>query len=44
MASTAMHSLSLWMVAFTGPNSATWGQISAMKRPSEVPPVVDSSG
>ena len=44
MASIAMHSLSLWMVAFTGPNSTTCGQISAMKRPSDVPPVVDSSG
>src|SRR5205814_3430167 len=32
----------LWIVAFTGPNSTTCGQIFAMKRPSEVPPVVDS--
>ena len=27
-----------------GPNSTTCGQMLAMKRPSEVPPVVDSSG
>ncbi len=32
------------MLALRGPNSTTCGQISAMKRPSEVPPVVDSSG
>ena len=32
------------MLALTGPNSITCGQIFAMKRPSEVPPVVDSVG
>jgi hypothetical protein len=39
-----MCSFSLWMLALTGPNSTTSGQISAMKRASEVPPVVESSG
>ena len=39
----SMCSLILWMLALTGPNSITSGQISTMKRPSEVPPVVDSS-
>ncbi len=34
-------SSTLWMLALTGPNSITCGQM-AMKRPSEVPPVVDS--
>jgi hypothetical protein len=33
----------LWMVALTGPNSITCGQMREMKRPSLVPPVVDSS-
>ena len=32
------------MVALIGPNSTTCGQMRAMKRPSEVPPLVDSSG
>ena len=31
------------MLALIGPNSITCGQIFAMKRPSEVPPVVESS-
>ena len=31
------------MLALTGPNSTTWSQILEMKRPSDVPPVVDSS-
>ena len=31
------------MVAFSGPSSITCGQMSAMKRPSEVPPLVESS-
>ncbi len=41
---TAIRSLIWWIVAFGGPNSITCGQKVAMKRPSEVPPVVDSSG
>ena len=40
---TAMRSSTLWMLALVGPNSTSCGQMSAMKRPSEVPPVVDSS-
>ena len=32
------------MLALIGPNSTTCGQMRAMKRPSEVPPVVDSTG
>ena len=32
------------MVALTGPNSTICGQISAIKRPSEVPPEVDNCG
>ena len=40
---TSTHSSILWMLALTGPNSITCGQIFAMKRPSEVPPVVESS-
>ena len=32
------------MVAFTGPSSTTSSQMSAMKRPSDVPPVQESSG
>jgi len=43
MSATRTCSSILWMLAFTGPNSTTWGHIWAMKRPSEVPPVVDSS-
>ena len=42
-AAASTHSSILWMVALTGPISMTWGQICAMKRPSEVPPVVDNS-
>ena len=38
-----MCSFSLWMLALTGPSSMTSGQISMMKRASEVPPVVESS-
>ncbi len=38
--STVMHSSILWLVALTGPISSICLQISAMKRPSEVPPVV----
>src|SRR5258706_654092 len=40
----AMRSFSLWMVALTGPSSTTSGQISQMKRPSEVPPLHEISG
>ena len=38
-----MFSSILWMLALTGPNSTTCSQIFEMKRPSEVPPVVESS-
>jgi len=40
---SVMCSFSLWMLAFTGPISITSGQMSMMKRASEVPPVVASS-
>ncbi len=40
---SSIRSLTLWIVALHGPNSMTCGQILAMKRPSDVPPVVDSS-
>ncbi len=40
---TSTRSSILWIVAFSGPNSTTCGQIFEMKRPSEVPPVVESS-
>ena len=43
MSLNATFSLTLWMLALGGPNSMTWGQIWAMKRPSLVPPVVESS-
>ena len=39
-----MCSSILWMLALGGPNSITWGQMRAMKRPSEVPPVVVADG
>ena len=42
-AAMSTHSSILWLVALTGPISSNWSQISVMKRPSEVPPVVDSS-
>jgi hypothetical protein len=32
------------MVALMGPSSSTWAPVGAMKRPSEVPPVVDRVG
>ena len=38
-----MCSSILWMLALSGPNSTTCSQMRAMKRPSDVPPVVDSS-
>ncbi len=31
------------MVALTGPSSSTWAPVGAIKRPSEVPPEVESS-
>lgn len=40
---TSICSSILWMLPFGGPNSITCGQMRAMKRPSDVPPVVDSS-
>ena len=40
--SASVHSSILWIVALTGPNSTTCGQILPMKRPSDVPPVVES--
>ena len=43
MSATTMCSSILWMLALGGPSSITWGQIWAMKRPSLVPPVVESS-
>ena len=39
-----MCSSILWMLALIGPNSTTCGQTRAMKRPSDVPPVVDNVG
>ena len=39
-----MRSSILWIVALTGPNSMTCGHQVEMKRPSDVPPVVESSG
>ncbi len=44
MSATSTCSSILWMLALSGPNSTTCGQIFAMKRPSQVPPVVDSTG
>ena len=43
MSATRTCSSILWMLALTGPNSITCGQMREMKRPSLVPPVVDSS-
>ena len=43
MSATTTCSSILWMLALGGPSSITCGQICAMKRPSLVPPVVDSS-
>ena len=42
--SSATRSFTLWIEALTGPSSTTSPQISAMKRPSEVPPVQEISG
>src|SRR5688572_25889365 len=41
---TAMCSSILWIDAFGGPNSITCEQNVEMKRPSDVPPVVEMSG
>jgi hypothetical protein len=38
------RSFNLWIVALTGPNSTSSSQMSAMNRPSDVPPVQESSG
>ncbi len=38
------HSFTLWMVALTGPSSITSAPVGAIKRPSEVPPVVSRAG
>ena len=38
------RSFSLWIDALTGPSSTISPQMSAMKRPSDVPPVQESSG
>ena len=43
MSATGTFSSTLWMVALVGPSSITCGQTWAMKRPSLVPPVVESS-
>ena len=43
MSATRTCSSILWMVALMGPNSMTCGQMREMKRPSLVPPEVDSS-
>ncbi|MNT18482.1 hypothetical protein D3C72_1536950 [compost metagenome] len=44
MSSTLTHSFNLWMLALMGPNSTSSRAMRLMKRPSEVPPVVFSSG
>jgi acetylornithine deacetylase/succinyl-diaminopimelate desuccinylase-like protein len=44
ISSSATASFTLWIERFTGPNSATSGHTSMMKRPSEVPPVQLTSG
>src|SRR5208337_554410 len=41
---TATHSLSLWIVALTGPSSMISRQTAVMKRPSDVPPLQETSG
>jgi hypothetical protein len=43
MSATRTCSSILWMLALIGPNSITCGQMREMKRPSLVPPVVESS-
>src|SRR5213082_678037 len=44
MSDTRTHSLTLWMEAFTTPSSTTSAPRGATKRPSDVPPPVDSLG
>ena len=43
MSATRTCSSILWIDALSGPNSITCGQMREMKRPSLVPPVVESS-
>ena len=38
------RSFTWWIEALTGPSSTISRQMSAMKRPSDVPPVQESSG
>ena len=44
MSATRTYSLTLWMLALTTPSSTTCAPRGAMKRPSEVPPPVESLG
>ena len=44
MSSTAQHSSTLWIVRLSRPNSTTSAPSAPKKRPSEVPPPVESSG
>src|SRR5262249_20392008 len=44
MSATRTHSLTLWIEALTTPSSTTSAPSGAMKRPSEVPPPVESCG
>ncbi len=44
ISSTPTDSFTLWMVALVTPSSTTCAPMVAMKRPSEVPPPVDSFG
>src|SRR5207237_322180 len=44
MSDTRTHSLTLWIEAFTTPSSTTCAPRGAMKRPSDVPPPVESLG
>ena len=43
MSATSTCSSTLWIVAFTTPTSTTCAPVGAMKRPSEVPPVVEAA-
>src|SRR5882757_9097452 len=44
MSAIDTHSSILWIVALIGPNSIVSPQMVEMKRPSDVPPVVDRDG
>ncbi len=44
MSATRAHSFTLWIVALPTPISTTCAPVGAMKRPSEVPPVVEKRG